>query len=36
VYRAEETVSGRRTATLPLPADASGFSVDIAEKLRFS
>jgi hypothetical protein len=36
VYRAEETVSGRRTATLPLPVAASGFSVAIAEKLRSS
>ncbi len=36
VYRAEETVSGRITATLPLPAAASGFSVDMAEKSRVS
>jgi len=34
VYRAEETVSGRMTATLPLPAAVSGFSADIAEKSR--
>src|SRR5437764_5013494 len=33
-YRAEVTVSGRITATLPLPAEASGFSADIAEKVR--
>ena len=34
VYRAEETVSGRMTATLPLPAAASGFSTDIADRVR--
>jgi hypothetical protein len=33
-YRAEVTVSGRMTATLPLPAEASGFRADIAEKVR--
>jgi hypothetical protein len=33
-YRAEVTVSGRITATLPLPAEASGFRADIAEKVR--
>src|SRR6266568_2270130 len=32
-YRAEVTVSGRMTATLPLPAAARGFSADIAEKV---
>ena len=36
MYRAEVTVSGRIAATLPLPAAASGFSADIAEKFRFS
>src|ERR1700691_995846 len=36
VYRAEETVSGRITATLPLPWLASGFSVDMAAKVRVS
>ena len=34
VYRAEVTVSGRMTATLPLPAAARGFSADSAEKVR--
>jgi hypothetical protein len=34
VYRAEVTVSGRRTATLPLPAAVSGFRADIAAKVR--
>src|SRR6266567_1201069 len=34
VYRAEVTVSGRMTATLPLPWEASGFSVDIADMVR--
>src|SRR6266851_458588 len=34
VYRAEVTVSGRMTATLPLPAAASGFSADIADMVR--
>src|ERR1700761_1719497 len=34
-YRVEETVSGRITATLPLPAEASGLSFDIAEKELF-
>ena len=33
-YRAEVTVSGRRTATLPLPAVVSGFRVDIAARPR--
>jgi hypothetical protein len=33
-YRAEVTVSGRMTATLPLPAEASGFRADIAVKFR--
>jgi hypothetical protein len=33
-YRAEVTVSGRRTATLPLPAVVRGFRVDIAAKSR--
>ena len=33
-YRAEVTVSGRMTATLPLPAAARGFRTDIAEKSR--
>src|SRR5436305_920267 len=33
-YRAEVTVSGRMTATLPLPAEARGFRADIAVKLR--
>src|SRR5260370_5238435 len=32
-YRAEVTVSGRMTATLPLPAAARGFSADIADKV---
>src|SRR2546423_15180268 len=32
--RAEVTGSGRMTATLPLPAAASGFRTDIAEKSR--
>ena len=36
VYRAEVTVSGRITATLPLPLAASGFRLDIAEKVRSS
>src|SRR5579875_3870583 len=35
VYRAEVTVSGRMTATLPLPSAASGLSAVIAEKVRF-
>jgi hypothetical protein len=34
VYRAEETVSGKMTATLPLPAAVSGFSTDIADRVR--
>ena len=34
MYRAEETVSGRMTATLPLPAAVSGFSTDIADRVR--
>src|SRR5215472_10984752 len=34
VYRAEVTVSGKITATSPLPAAASGFSVDIADMVR--
>src|ERR1700741_2684225 len=34
VYRAEETVSRRMTATLPLPAAVSGFSTDIADRVR--
>ena len=33
VYRAEETVSGRMAATLPLPRAARGFSAAIAEKV---
>src|SRR6476660_8256659 len=33
-YRAEVTVAGRITATLPLPAEASAFSAAIAVKLR--
>src|ERR1700760_3980961 len=32
VYRAEVTVSGRMTPTLPLPLDASDVSLDMAEK----
>src|SRR3974390_2169621 len=32
-YRAELTVSGRRTATLPWPAAVSGFSSAIAAKV---
>src|ERR1700722_5035587 len=36
VYRAEDTVSGRMTATLPLPAAARGFSEAIALKVRSS
>ena len=36
MYRAELTVSGRMAATLPLPAAASGFNVDMAEKSRVS
>ena len=32
VYRADETVSGRMTPTLPLPLEASGFSCAMAEK----
>src|SRR5271170_5822871 len=36
VYLSEETVSGRMASTLPLPAAASGFRSDIAEKVRFS
>ena len=36
MYRAELTVSGRIAATLPLPAAASAFSADIAEKDRVS
>src|ERR1700691_2700015 len=36
VYLAEETVSGRMTATLPLPSLARGFNVVMAEKVRFS
>jgi hypothetical protein len=36
VYLAEETVSGRMAATLPLPSAARGFSADIAEKVRLS
>ena len=31
-YRVEEVVSGRITATLPLPREASGLSLAIAEK----
>jgi hypothetical protein len=34
VYRAEVTVSGRMTATLPLPWEARGFSAAIADKVR--
>src|ERR1700728_2142020 len=34
VYRAEETVSGRMTPTLPLPKAARGFRVAIASKVR--
>src|ERR1700753_1232987 len=34
VYRADVTVSGRMTPTLPLPLDASGFSLAMAEKSR--
>src|ERR1700760_2786766 len=34
VYRAEVTVSGRMTPTLPLPLLASGFSLAMAEKSR--
>src|SRR6201999_2447893 len=34
VYRAEVTVSGRMTPTLPLPLAASDLSWDIAEKSR--
>src|SRR6266571_8358822 len=33
-YRAEVTVSGRMTATLPLPAAARGFSADMADRDR--
>src|ERR1700761_9337914 len=34
VYRAEVTVSGRMTATLPLPRPASGLSCDMADMVR--
>ena len=36
MYLAEVTVSGRMTATLPLPALASGLRDDMAEKVRLS
>src|SRR5579862_1212600 len=36
VYRAEVTVSGRITATLPLPIGASGLSCDMADMVRLS
>src|SRR5580658_2407138 len=36
VYRAEETVSGRMTPTLPLPRAARGFRSAIASKVRSS
>src|SRR5581483_10867835 len=35
-YRVDVTVSGRMTATLPLPRAASGLSVDIADSELFS
>ena len=35
-YRVDETVSGRITATFPLPFAASGLMVFIAEKLRLN
>jgi hypothetical protein len=34
VYLVEDTVSGKMTATFPLPAEASGLSCDITEKVR--
>ena len=34
MYRAEDTVSGRMAATLPFPLAASGFSADMAAKVR--
>jgi hypothetical protein len=34
VYRAEETVSGRMTATFSLPCAARGRSADIADSVR--
>src|SRR5580704_16996174 len=36
VYRAEETVSGRMTATLPWPSPTRGFSEAMALKVRSS
>lgn len=35
-YRVDDTVSGRITATLPLPRAASGLSVAMADRLLFS